>query len=331
VKRSNEKKEQEVTKRKPGRPKGVKDASRSVPIDKIMKEADYLGEESKYNKYLTQVRCGATPRIAFLQLGFSQHTFDTWILNGTKGDKGELYERFFLDTQQAMSVAYADCEGQVARKTGKDWLQNSPAARYLGNEDWRDDTTRKVETTSVNSNVLNVNMVGFTEALQLLEDNGIPLNNIRDYNPNDIVDVDLVESNTFSGSDNSLSHIPNYMRDSLSDSNLSPIVSDNNLSPLPNDNNVPPLVTTTRHDNNLSPLVTIPCHDNNLSVTTTCHDNNLSAGTPGEDSPSSRAQSVGSHTPPKYNKEDTYSPVDRPNSLDSIMDRLSALKKSIEG
>jgi hypothetical protein len=114
------------------------------------------------------------------------------------------------------------------------------------------------------------------------------------------------------------------MRDSLSDSNLardnnlSPIVSDNNLSPLPN-------------DNNLSPLVTIPCHDNNLSVTTTCHDNNLSAGTPGEDSPSSRAQSVGSHTPPKYNKEDTYSPVDRPNSLDSIMDRLSALKKSIEG
>ena len=218
-----------------------------------------------------------------------------------------------------MSVAYADCEGQVARKTGKDWLQNSPAARYLGNEDWRDDTTRKVETTSVNENVLNVNMVGFTEALQLLEDNGIPLNNIRDYNPNDIVDVDLVESNTFSGSDNSLSHIPNYMRDSLSDSNLSPIVSDNNLSPLPNDNNVPPLVTTTRHDNNLSPLVTIPCHDNNLSVTTTCHDNNLSAGTPGEDSPSSRAQSVGSHTPPKYNKEDTYSPVDRPNSYGSFI------------
>ncbi len=213
----------------------------------LLDDANELGDDSPYAVYLNRIRLGATARIASIALGIDQDTYHKWMQRG-KIERETPYRVFYIGTMQAMSQSMGEVENRLAKKDPKHWLANSPQARLLGNDDWRDNPTTKIEKTT-NDNKLSVNVINFQGALSALVNSGIDLNNI--------------ESTT---SDKMLSALE-------SDNRLSPMIDSDNILTVDknkSDNNVTPMIDSV---NNLSPIES----DNTMTVNTT--------STPYEDSP----------------------------------------------
>jgi hypothetical protein len=148
---------------------------------------------------------------------------------------------------QAMSQSMGEVENRLAKRDPKHWLANSPQARALGNDDWRDNPTTRIEKTT--DNTLSVNILSFQGALSALVNSGIDLNNI--------------ESTT---SDNMLAALED-------DNNMTPMIDNDNILTVDknkSDNNMTPIIDSV---NKLSPITS----DNILTVDT--------ISTPYEDSP----------------------------------------------